>query len=60
MLGCRLRRQPPDVVDGLEQGLCHPHPEMYAMFEGEECPPTARDGVFGDGETVKRIRAHES
>ena len=33
---------PPDVVDGLEQDLCHPLPEMYAMSEGKECPPTAR------------------
>ena len=33
---------PPDVVDGLEQDLCHPPPKVYAMSEGEECPPTAR------------------
>ena len=39
-----------------EQDLCHPPPEMYAMSEGEECPPTARDGVLGDGETVQRTR----
>ena len=47
---------PPLDVDGLEQDLCHPPPEMYAMSEGEECPPTARDGVLGDGETGQRSR----
>ena len=47
---------PPLVVDGLEQDFCHPPQEMYAMLEGEECPPTARDGVLGDGETVQRTR----
>ena len=41
-------------VDGLEQDLCHPLPEMYAMPEGEEWPPTARDGVLSDGEPVQR------
>ena len=45
---------PPDIVDGLEQDPCHPLPEMYAMPEGEEWPPTARDGVLSDGEPVQR------
>ena len=29
---------------------------MYAISEGEDCPPTARDSVVGDGEKVQRTR----
>ena len=32
------------IAGNHQQDLCHPPQEMYAMFEGEECPPTARDG----------------
>ena len=33
-----------------------PHPEMFAMSEGEECPPTARESVVGSGEAVQRTQ----
>ena len=29
---------------------------MFAMSEGEECPPTARDSVVGSGEAVQRTQ----